>query len=122
MAIVQNTAGQTLSTTIHGDNSRFTEGKIVFDATAITATAYTYINLGFKPRSLTLTNITDGVQVTWQASLAANQWIMTSALGARTLDTTASLLIIDDRGVWVLQNATVGLIKASKTLTFEARG
>lgn len=120
MAIVQNTAGQTLTTSIHSDNSRFTEGKIAFDATAITATAYTYINLGFKPRKLTLTNITDGVQVTWYASLAANQWLMTVAAGTRTLDTTADLLIVDGRGVWVLQNATVGLIKASKTLVFEA--
>lgn len=113
-----NTAGQTLSQNNDANYQR-TIGTIVFDATSITTTDYAQINTGFDPRYICIENVTDRVKLEWYKGMTANTWIKTVAAGTRTLDTTASALIINKRNVQILQDATLGLILASKTIAFK---
>lgn len=117
-----NTAGQTSTSTTSTDNTPYHEQVIVYDATAITATDYTRITTGFKPRRIRVTNLTDRTILEWSTSMPANKWVLHVAAGTITLDTTASALVIGERYFDVLQNATLALILASKTVLFEAWG
>ena len=98
------------------------EGTVVFDGTAITTTDYFRIPCGFKPKYISFVNLTDRVGIEWYEGLTASQSLLTVAAGTRTLDTTASQVVIDDRGFSILQDGTLGVIKASKTIVFRALG
>lgn len=97
-------------------------GTIAFDATAIVTTDYVQIDTGFEARYVCIENVTDRVKLEWYKGMAANTWIKTIATGVRTLDTTALALVVNPRNVQILQNATLAVILASKTIAFRIEG
>lgn len=99
-----------------------TTGKIVYDATAITAADYTRVVTGFKPRYIKWVNVTDRTTIEWREGFGANECLKTIAAGTQTLDTTAAAVVVDSVGFRILQNATLAAILASKTCYWEARG
>ena len=116
-----NTAGQTLAQS-NLAVSNVAIGTITFDSTSITTTDYTQIDTGFEPRYICLENVTDRVKVEWYKGMAANTWILTVAAGTRTLDTTASAIVSTGKYVRILQDATLGIVKASKVVAFKILG
>lgn len=120
--MADNIAGQTRSASDKQDSPSTAFGKIVYDATAITATDHTRVVTGFKPRYVRWVNVTDRVEVEWFEGMDANTCIKTAANGTRTLETTNGGITVDERGFRVLQNATLAAILASKTCVYEARG
>lgn len=127
-----NTAGQTLTgNTVPYDAPKNKVGRIVFDATAITAADSTLVRLGFTPKYVVWENVTDRVKIEWYEGMAANTSIKTVAAGTRTLETTnGGITICDSDGTAnvngkcfsVLQNATLAAILASKVCTWMAQG
>lgn len=127
-----NTAGQTVTgNQVPSDSPQYKVGRIVFDATAITAADSTLVNLGFTPRYVCWENVTALVKVEWYEGMAANTCIKTAADGTRTLETTnGGITICDSDGTAnvngkafsVLQNATLAAILASKVCTWVAHG
>lgn len=127
-----NTAGQTLTgNTVPYDAPKNKVGRIVFDATAITAADSTLVSLGFTPKYVVWENVTDRVKIEWYEGMAANTSIKTVASGTRTLETTnGGITICDSDGTAnvngkcfsVLQNATLAAILASKVCTWMAQG
>lgn len=122
--MADNTAGQTRSNSDKQDSPSTARGKVVYDATSITATDHTRIETGFKPRYVRWVNLTDRVEVEWFEGMDANSCLKTVAAGTRTLETGAGNggITVDERGFRVLQNATLAAILASKTCVYEARG
>ena len=120
--MADNTAGQTVTTGTDQTGSQYATGKIVFDATAITATDYTRVFTGFKPRYIKWVNLTDRITIEWREGFGANECLKTVAAGTQTLDTTAAAVVVDSQGFRILQNATLAAILASKTCYWEARG
>ena len=104
-----------------GDNSTVT-GKVVFDATAITAADYIEIDVGFKPRFVSFSNVTDRIVVDHFQGMADESCIKTAANGTRTLEVTGGNkgITLTARGFRVAQNATLAVIAASKTCFYEA--
>jgi hypothetical protein len=127
-----NTAGQTVTgNQVPSDSPQIKVGRIVFDATAITAADSTLVNLGFTPKYVCWENVTDRVKIEWYEGMAANTSIKTVAAGTRTLETTnGGITICNSEGVAdvngkafsVLQNATLAAILASKVCTWAAHG
>jgi len=127
-----NTAGQTVTgNQVPSDSPQIKVGRIVFDATAITATDSVLVNLGFTPKYVAWENVTDRIKVEWYEGMAANTCIKTVAAGTRTLETSnGGITVCDSDGVAkpdgkafsVLQNATLAAILASKTCTWMAQG
>lgn len=95
-------------------------GKIVFDATAITAADYIEIDLGFKPSYVNVTNATDRISVEHWQGMTDDTCVKTAAAGTRTLETTNKGVTLTNTGFRVSQNATLAVIAASKTLYFNA--
>jgi hypothetical protein len=97
-------------------------GKVVFDATAIVAADSVIILCGFKPRRVRWVNITDRVEGEWFEGMADDSCLKTVAAGTRTLEVTGGNggITVGERGFSVLQNATLALILASKTIQYEA--
>lgn len=97
-------------------------GKAVYDATAIVATDYTEIRLGFRPLYVAWENVTDRVRLEWYDGMADNSCIKTAANGARTLEVTGGNggITPTDTGFRVLQNATLAGILASKSCQYRA--
>jgi hypothetical protein len=97
-------------------------GKVEFDATAITATDYIEIDVGFKPTKVVWENATDRIQGVHYQGMADESCIKTAAAGTRTLEVTGGNkgITLTDRGFRVAQNATLGLIAASKVCYFDA--
>lgn len=120
--MADNAAGQTRTGSTEQDSPNVSMGKVVYDATSITAADSTRILTGFKPRYVRWVNATDGIQVEWFEGMAANTSIKTAATGTRTLETTNGGITVDEKGFRVLQNATLGAIAASKTCYYEVRG
>jgi hypothetical protein len=54
--------------------------------------------------------------------MAANTCVKTAAAGTRTLETTNGGITVGERDFSVLQNATLGAVKASKVVAFLAIG
>jgi hypothetical protein len=104
-------------------NGQFAAGKVVFDATAITATDYIEIDVGFKPKYVNWTNLTDRIGGEFTEGMADNSCLKTVAAGTRTLEITSGNggITLTDRGFRVLQNATLALVLASKTCVFRAQ-
>lgn len=127
-----NTAGQTITgNSVPSDSPQTKVGRIVFDATAITAADSTLFSLGFTPKYVVWENVTDRVKIEWYEGMAANTSIKTVAAGTRTLETTnGGITICDSDGTAnvngkcfsVLQNATLAAILASKVCTWMAQG
>ena len=104
-----------------GDASVVT-GSIVFDATSITTTDYIEIDVGFQPRHVNVTNATDRIVGVHFKGMADESCVKTAANGTQTLEVTGGNkgITLTARGFRVDQNATLGLIAASKTLYFAA--
>jgi hypothetical protein len=116
-----NTAGQTLAQ-YNESVSNVAIGTITFDATSITTTDYAQIDTGFEPRYICIDNVTDRIKLEWYKGMATDRWVKTVAAGTRTLDTTSSALIVTGKYVRVLQDATLGVIAASKVVAFKIIG
>ena len=127
-----NTAGQTLTgNTPPYDAPKNKVGRRVFDATAIVAADSVVMTLGFTPKYIAVENVTDRVKIEWYEGMAANTCIKTAAAGTRTLETAnGGITVCDSDGTAnvngryfaVLQNATLAVILASKTITWMAQG
>lgn len=115
-----NTAGQTLTLNSSEISPGFTQGRIVFDGTAITAADEIEVNIGFKPKYVKFDNITDRICVEHYAGMTADTCVKTAAAGTRTLETTNKGITLTDRGFRVSQNGTLLVIAASKTCHFIA--
>lgn len=118
--MAQNTAGQTLTLNSSEISPGFAQGKLVFDATAITAADYVEIPVGFKPKYVQFVNATDRITVEHYAGMADDTCVKTAAAGTRTLETTNQGITLVGRGFRVSQNATLAVIAASKTCYFIA--
>lgn len=129
-----NTAGQTITGNAPAHDAPKTKtGRIVFDATSITATDFVLVQLGFTPKYIAWENVTDRIKGEWYEGMAANSCIKTVAAGTRTLEVTGGnggITVCDSDGTAnpngkcfaVLQNATLALILASKTCNWIAHG
>ena len=123
--MAQNTAGQTLAFNKNqGNTGQLSVGQVVFDATAITAADYVEVTLGYKPKYVEWSNTTDRVLGQYYEGMADNGCVKTAANGTRTLEVTGGNggITLTNTGFRVLQNATLGLIAASKTCHFRAHG
>ena len=120
--MADNIAGQTRSISQDAGTGQNAFGKVVYDATAITAADSTRVECGFQPRYVCWENATDRTRVEWFEGMTANTCIKTIAAGTRTLETTNGGVTVDQRGFRVLQNATLAAILASKTCYWTARG
>lgn len=121
--MAQNTAGQTLVYNASQATPAFANGKDSFDATAITAADYVEINVGFKPKYVQWVNVTDQISAEFFEGMADNSAFKTAANGTRTLEVTGGNggITLTSTGFRVLQNATLGLIAASKVCYWQAR-
>lgn len=127
-----NTAGQTRTgNEAPTGQANFKTGRIVLDATAITAADELLVECGFTPKYVEFVNLTDRISVEWYEGMAADTCLKTAAAGTRTLETTNKGITIcdsqgnanvDGRCFKVSQNATLAVIAASKTLTWRAHG
>lgn len=127
-----NTAGQTATgATPPADPPKTKIGRIVFDATAITAADSVIVSVGFTPKYIVWENVTDRIKNEWYEGMAADSAINTVAAGTRTLSTTGAnggFTVCDSDGTAntagrcfkIIQNATLGAILASKTTTWMA--
>lgn len=120
--MADNSAGQTRTVGVDQATGQFASGKIVFDGTAITATDYTRVQVGFQPRFIQWENLTDRTNIEWQEGFGANECLKTVAAGTRTLDTTAAAVVVDAVGFRILQNVSLAAIFASKTCYWRAYG
>ena len=119
--MADNVAGQTASQSSDQLTTGSSQGKVVYDATAIVAADSTRVQVGFKPRYVRWENATDRVMVEWFEGMTDNTCIKTAAAGARTLETANGGITVDAQGFRVLQNATLGAVVASKTCYWVAR-
>ena len=127
-----NTAGQTRTgNAAPSGQAQFKTGRIVLDATSITAADYLLVECGFTPKYVQFVNVTDRIGVEWYEGMAADTCVKTAAAGTRTLETTNKGVTVcdvegdaatDGRCFKVSQNATLAVIAASKTLTWVAYG
>lgn len=127
-----NTAGQTRTgNSAPAGQAQYKCGKIVLDATSITAGDYMLVEVGFTPKYVNFVNLTDRIGVEWFEGMTADTCLKSAAAGTRTLETTNKGVTIcdvegnaatDGRCFKVSQNATLAVIAASKTLYWEARG
>lgn len=115
-----NTAGQTITLSPSEVSPGFVAGKVVFDATAITAGDYADFTLGFKPKYVKFINVTDRIAVEHHVGMTDDTCVKTAAAGTVTLETTNKGVTLLDRGFRVSQNATLAVIAASKTIYFIA--
>ena len=115
-----NTAGQTLTSPVAPSTSQFACGKVVFDATAITAADYVQITCGFKPRRIVWIEYTTGLNYEWQEGMVDDTCVKTIVNGTRSIETTNKGLTATATGFQVSQNATLIAITASKTCYWQA--
>lgn len=128
-----NTAGQTRTgNSAPADAPKSKVGKIVTDATSITAADYLLVEVGFTPKYVSFVNLTALIQVEWYEGMTADTCLKTTgSTGAVTLETTNKGITICDsdgtanasgRYFTVSQNATLGVVTASDTMHFVALG
>ncbi len=113
----------TYTLTKYAGNSGDVQGSVVFDSTAITTTDYIELDIGFQPRAIEFVNATDRITGRYFKGMADNSCLKTAANGTGTLEVTGGNggVTLTTRGFRVLQNATLGLIAASKTCYFVAK-
>ncbi len=95
--------------------SQLATGKIVFPATAIVATDYIEVDVGFKPSYVRFENLTDRVGIEFFDGMTDNTCEKTAANGTKTLESANGGITLTVNGFRVLQNATLAAILASKT-------
>ena len=117
--MADNAAGQTLTKGSDQGTPGFASGKIVFDATTITATEFTRVVTGFKPRYVRL-QASSGVSIEWFEGMTDNTCFKSAAAGGNTLETTNGGITVDSQGFRVLQNATLVAILAPSTVYYTA--
>ena len=129
-----NIAGQTITgNSAPSDSPKNKVGRIVFDATAIVPTDFVVVVLGYTPRSIRWENLTDRIRNEWFDGMAADSALNIVSAGTRTLSVTGAnggFTICDLDGTpnvsgrcfKVIQNATLGAVLASKTITWTATG
>lgn len=136
-----NVAGQTFvpASLIYSDGwAKYAAGSNTFDATAITATDYVQVNVGFIPKYIVWSNDTDRIMNEWRDGMAQDSAINTVAAGTRVLSvtggtrgfivgtgalTSANSGSIPGAGQFqISQNATLGAILASKVCRWQAWG
>lgn len=140
-----NIAGQTFvpASLIYSDGwAKYAAGSNTFDATAITATDYITVAVGFIPKYIKWDNVTDRILNEWYDGMAQDSAVNTVAAGTRTLSVTggtrgfivgvgpgATQLASANSGVvpgpgqfQISQNATLGAILASKVCRWQAWG
>ena len=127
-----NTAGQTITgNSVPSDSPQVKVGRIVFDATAITAADSVVVSLGFTPKYVCWENVTERIKAEWYEGMAANTCIKTVAAGTRTLETTnggitvcnnEGVASVDGKAFSVLQNATLAVVQAGDVHTWIAQG
>jgi hypothetical protein len=110
----------TLTKKANQGQAMYQSGKIVFDATAITAADYIEIDVGFKPSYVNFTNITDRITVEHFEGMTDNTCVKSAAAGTRTLESANGGITLTDTGFRVSQNATLAVIAASKTCHYLA--
>jgi hypothetical protein len=71
----------TYTLTKYAGNDGAVTGKIVFDATAITAADYIEIDVGFKPRFVRVENLTDRIAAEHWEGMDAESCLKTAAAG-----------------------------------------
>lgn len=101
-------------------NGQFGVGKVSFGATAIVAADYVEIDVGFKPKYVRWTNLTDRVTVEFFEGMTADTCLKTAAAGTQTLETTNKGITLTENGFRVSQNATLAAILASKDCYWKA--
>lgn len=119
--MVDNNVGQTRTDSGFSDVRFRSQGKVIFDATAIVAADSLRVLVGFQPRKVVWVNLTDRITVEWFEGMAANSCLKTVAAGTRTLEVTGGNggITVDERGFRLLQNATLAAVLASKTCVWE---
>ena len=117
--MADNSAGQTRTPAQDAGIPGNAIGKVVFDATAITAADDCFINCGFTPRYVRVQN-SSGVTIEWFAGMAEGSAFKAAADGARTLSASVGIKT-DPRGFRISQNATLAAILASSTLYYLAQ-
>lgn len=97
-------------------------GYLTMSAASITTTDSVSFTTGFRPRKVVVINVTDRITAEWYEGMADNSCIKTAANGTRTLEVTGGNggITVSATGFSVLQNATLGVVVASKVLAFEA--
>lgn len=95
-------------------------GRVVFDATAITAGDFIEIDVGFQPGNVEFVNVTDRISVEHYKGMADNTCLKTAAAGTRTLEVANGGITLTPNGFRVSQNATLAVIAASKTCYWKA--
>lgn len=113
------------------DTPAYATGRITYDGTTITAADYTVVEVGFTPRYVRWANVTDRVLIEWQNGMTAGTSLKNAADGTLSLETTNGGITVcnaagtaDTEGKYfkVLQNVTLGAIKASKVCNWHAIG
>jgi hypothetical protein len=111
------------------DSPKFAAGRIVMDASSLTATEFLLLSLGFTPKYVAFTNVTDRIKIEWYEGMAADTCLKTAAAGTVTLETTnQGITICDSEGnasttgryALVSQNATLAVVTASDVHTWMA--
>lgn len=115
--MAENTA-RTLTLNPSQQNGQMAVGKIVLPATAIVATDYIEVDVGFTPSKVNFVNLTDRVSGEYFEGMTANTCLKTAAAGTRTEEVVG--ITLTEKGFRVSQNAALGLVLASKTCYFEA--
>jgi hypothetical protein len=119
------------SNTGAADGARVKVGRLTLGADSITATDHLLQEVGFTPRYIKFTNLTDRVSIEWFEGMAANTCLKTAAGGTQTLETSNGGITVctsdgtastSGRCFKVLQNATLAAILASKVCTWYAVG
>lgn len=101
-------------------NGQFNAGKVTFPATAIVATDYTEIDVGYRPKYVRWTNLTDRVTIEFFEGMTQGTCLKTAASGTQTLESANGGITLTDFGFQVLQNATLAAILASKDCYWKA--
>ena len=115
--MADNVAGQTASQSSDQLTTGSSQGKVVYDATAIVAADSTRVQVGFKPRYVRWENATDRVMIEWFEGMADDSALLTVAAGTRTLVTSSG--VTPSASGFTIKAAT---LVASKTFAYEAIG
>lgn len=84
------------------ENTRLATISHFDDAGSPAAASY---DVGFRPRYVLVSNVTDSIQFVWQEGMTSGHAIQTLATGARSVITTGGVTVSNDTiGFPVLQN------------------
>jgi len=119
--MARNIADQTLVYTASQGTPAFAVGKNTLGATGLTAADYIEVACGFKPKYVVWEDMTDSIKVEWYEGMADNTCVKTVLNGTRSLETTNGGITPVTGGFRVTQNATLGVVVASKVHYWKAQ-